>query len=218
MRTIKELEKTEGLNVYVKKGGNLKDIPLVYAAWYRCKKTVLLHILERMVEVHGYSTQFAECVQFGMVTSLFDPDANRWRKTTLSQIQELVEKEASRPSEILNTYRGFHDEVPIYYALWGEARLEVVEWMCETGGIDYVMNWRDDRGWTLLHYCCKWNRPRVIPYFLSVFGTDFALIRNDSGRIAIEYAEKEGKEKHAIIDLLMNPKETLNHYLMKHCH
>ena len=55
-------------------------------------------------------------------------------------------------------------------------------------------------------------------YFLSVFGADFALIRNDSGRIAIEYAEKDGKEKHAIIDLLMNPKETLRHYLMEHNH
>ena len=216
LRKIKEFEEKEGLGVYVRKGGNLKTIPLVYAAWYRCKKDVMSHILKVMVEHHGYSTEFAERVQFGMVTSLFDPDADRWRKTTLPQVQELAQMEPSGTLRVLNSYNGFHDELPIYYALWGEARVEVVEWMCETGGIDRVMEWRDENGWTLLHYCSKWNRPRVIPYLLSVFGTDFALIRNDSGRIAIEYAEKEGKEKHAVIDVLMNPKETLVHYMEEH--
>ena len=201
-----------GKNVYIQRGGPLNDFPITYAVYYGANVVIINYILGEMVRVHGYNENYRQNVKDGMITSLFDLNDAAWRKTTLPQIMEIYRKEVERSKEldILNATNGFHSEIPLYYAIWGGARLEVVQFICENMGIENALSWRDEYGWTLLHYVVKWNRPHLIAYFLSVLGEDMAEIRNDKGRMPYEYAEMHGKQE--CLELLMNPDKTLKEY------
>ena len=212
---VKNYEKAHpsGVNVYIQRGGPLNDYPITYAVKYGANIVIINYILDIMVNIHGYDQLYLDNVKDGMVTSLFDLNDAAWRKTTLPQVQEIYRKEKERREDldILNTWNGIHEEVPVYYAIWGEARLEVVQFFCENMGIENVMHWRDEYGWTLLHYVVKWNRPHLIGYILSILGEEFAEIRNDKGRMPYEYAEMHNKVQ--CLELLMNPDQTIKKYL-----
>eukprot|EP00943_MAST-04B_sp_MAST-4B-sp1_P002655 g2655.t1 len=202
-----------GVNVYIQRGGPLNDYPITYAVYYGANIVVINYILDIMVTVHKYDNIYLENVKNGMVTSLFDLNDAAWRKTTLNQIKAIYDKEVERKKDldILNSWNGIHQEIPLYYAIWGEARLEVVEFLCTNMGIENVLHWRDEYGWTLLHYIVKWNRPHLIGYMLHILGEDFAEIRNDKGRMPYEYAEMHNKV--ACLELLMNPDQTVKKYV-----
>jgi hypothetical protein len=151
-----------------------------------------------------------------MISHMHENNSVRWPKTTVEHVTELVR---THPG-VLNRSGGIGSKdvnwmkVPLYYAVWQNAPLDVVVWMVEKMGAHRVKEWRGHEGMTFLYYAVFWNHHRLIPYLVYVH-PEAVNITNEFGFSPLREATIK-KHKEAIA-MLSDVKETIRAYSAEHC-
>ena len=98
--------------------------------------------------------------------------------------------------------------IPIYYAIFHGAKLNVVQYMAKTN-LKGTIDWRSDDGSTLLHIAAWKNRHEDIPFLLSI-SPEWAAVTNDNGISALDLAINYNslESEHHLTDVA----STVEHY------
>ena len=142
------------------------------------------------------------------IEDLHDPNVEHWHNTTLEHVQSLIQKDPGA----LTTKGGLFYNYPIYFALFGHAKFEVVKAMLERigktheAGIKFVC---EDNGDTLLHLAADNNDFELIPYLLAM-DPELAEMHCNDGKTALERAQD--LNSHHGIELLETPEFTIEEY------
>jgi hypothetical protein len=142
------------------------------------------------------------------------PDAAHWKSTTRQHIQTLVENAMAVGHDILNEvdhgdkHLHKYKTIPIYYAIFHGAKLNVVQYMAKTN-LKGTIDWRSDDGSTLLHIAAWKNRHEDIPFLLSI-SPEWAAVTNDNGISALDLAINYNslESEHHLTDVA----STVEHY------
>ena len=139
-------------------------------------------------------------------------DLNGWKDTTLDYLEYLVWSQNSKLclAEKHGQLKNMGYNIPIFWAVRGGARIEIIRWMYNQTGIEVARSSRDSlRSSTLLHFAACDNRPHLIPFLLSQ-APESVTTRDSSGATPLEEAQRW---KHELcIRLLIDPRLTLSEY------
>ena len=127
------------------------------------------------------------------IVSLHDY-SEHWARTKLDIIEDLYKQ---NPSVLLELDE--YGLLPVVYAAWKGAKLDVFSWMCKHTGIDVVKKWRDSPGWCIFHYAAAFNQSHLLPYLMSVFPEGADVVEDMYGGNALYWANKRGHEMCAKI-------------------
>ena len=139
------------------------------------------------------------------IPSLHD-HTDKWKRTTLSHVKNLVLIENNKDNFDVNGMPIFDDKkfrngileakddkgyLPISYAINHGAKLEVIVWMVSIIGIDMLTSWRGSMNECHLHYAA-YNQPHLLPYMLSLFGTSgLEIIDDHLDETPLQWADKK---------------------------
>ena len=119
-----------------------------------------------------------------MITHLHDNNGRKWPKTEL----ELVKKFVQLHPGAINRPGGVGNKVPIYYAVWHGAPLNVVKFMGENMRLENARKFRGTDGWTLLYYAVVWKHYHLIPYLLSIHPESLSIPDSETGFTPLQEA------------------------------
>ena len=139
-------------------------------------------------------------------------DLHGWKNTTLDYLEYLVRSQNSKSClvEKHGQLKNMGYNIPLFWAVRGGARIEIVRWMYNATGTEVARSSRDSlRNSSLLHFAACENRPHLIPFLLSQ-APESVITRDSSGATPLEEARRW---KHELcIRLLIEPHLTLTEY------
>ena len=189
-------------------GGKAKRLPLYYAVKHRCKTNVKEFILTEMVSSGKFKTKYA-AMETIMIEDLWDSFG--WRETSIDRVKNLVMYNKMGLIVDRHGNEGSHEcMLPIYFAVSGGAKLDVVEWICEQMGVEKVNKLREPYSLgTLLHSAIRGNHSHLVPYLLSIHPKS-CNIRDIRGNFPADYAIENNATK--IVEMLSAPEKTISSY------
>eukprot|EP00943_MAST-04B_sp_MAST-4B-sp1_P004553 g4553.t1 len=146
------------------------------------------------------------------IKSLHEFHPQRWSVTTIPHLEMLLQRNDKALHEEMTIWNSF----PVYYAVICGAKLEVVEWLVEKTGKEFVKKLEFSNNWNFIHFCAYRNHPHLIPYLLDLLGTETLRVETtDSDCFTpMEFAKdlRLKKKKRQCVALLKNPEETIRKY------
>jgi hypothetical protein len=199
-----------------------KMLPLSFAIHYNAKKQVQKFILDEMRARHELSGVFLNGLQDGMVHTVYSFDKRAWQKTSKAYLIELLRMEENTLNQTpyLLTRKRLLEErdcignLPIYYAIAYDAKLEVVKYMYEcnrVGSLKWLNCVEPYRRQNVLHTAARMNRVHCVSFLLYMGeGTESA--KDLFQKTALDHA-MEGSFEHCI-QLLKHPQKTREEYML----
>ena len=150
-----------------------------------------------------------------MIRSFHEYDKERWAVTTIGQLEFLLQRNKDALHEEMTLYNSY----PVYYAIICGANLDVVHWIVERTGADFVRKLKFNNNWNFLHFAAYNNFPHLIPYLLDLLGTGTLSqeTEDDDCFTPLEFAKdiRCRKRKVKCIHMLSHPEETVKLYREK---
>ena len=145
-----------------------------------------------------------------MIRSFHEYDKERWAVTTIGQLEFLLKRNKDALHEEMTLYNSY----PVYYAIICGAKLDVVHWIVERTGVDFVRKLKFNNNWNFLHFAAYNNFPHLIPYLLDLLGTGtlFQETEDDDCFTPLEFAKdiRCRKRKVKCIYMLSHQRKPLN--------
>ena len=192
----------------LQQGGQAQRLPLYYAVKHGCKMNVKEFILTEMVSSGKFETKYA-AMETIMIEDLWDSFG--WRETSIDRVKNLVL--FNKMGLIVDRHgnEGDHEcMLPIYFAVSGGAKLDVVEWICEQIGVERVKRLREPYSLgNLLHSAVRGNHAHLVPYLMSIYPKS-CNARDIRGKFPADYAIENNATK--LVDMLSAPEKTIRSY------
>ena len=138
-----------------------------------------------------------------MIYSLHDNNSTYWADTSKAHLQNMI---TDAPEDIFSQ-DPVHGRLPLHVALDQGAPTNLIKIILRAH--EDGLRTQDRYGCLPLHFCCTWNRHKLIPLFLSKY-PESATVKDARGDTALDYAVQY--KRHEAVALLIDPVFTASRY------